>query len=254
MQQHQCWQRRPGIEQTFTNLVRRLEARPVTTRVASPIGGSPVKVKIDGGRLVNWLIDESFHTPDYRIIPAMIGELANGNPRPIARAVAAQLIGSGTGIVGWGLGTTVGCSEWIPYMKGSILSAGRRAFPAYPDSVLRPALHDTYIASQCSAWKVPKAPAEQREATRSRIPTLLMSGSFDAVTPTSWARIAARSLPNSTDLEFAGIGHFSTLFSPCAQRVFSSFLATPSAPNTACVAQLRPPRFKPAPPPPRERR
>src|SRR4029077_13761329 len=87
----------------------------------------------------------------------------------------------------------------------------------------------------------------QREATPSTIPTLLLAGSFDAVTPTSWARIAARTLPNSTLLQFPGIGHFVTLASPCAQRVFASFLATPSAPRTACVAKIRPPRFKPAP-------
>ena len=40
------------------------------------------------------------------------------------------------------------------------------------------------------------------------------------------ARIAARTLTNSTVLEFPGIGHFVTLASPCAQQVFASFLAT----------------------------
>jgi pimeloyl-ACP methyl ester carboxylesterase len=206
-----------------------------------------VKVVLDGGRLANWLIDESFNSADFRNVPAMIAELADGNPRPIATQVAARVVGSGTGILGYGLALGVGCAEWIPYMKGSILSAGRRAFPAYPASVLRPALHITYLPQECTAWKVPKAPAQQREATPSTIPTLLLAGSFDAVTPTSWARIAARTLPNSTLLQFPGIGHFVTLASPCAQRVFASFLATPSAPRTGCVAKIRPPRFQPAP-------
>lgn len=247
-EQPQCWRRHPGIEQTFTNLVRRLEAHPVTTRVEPPTGGPPVKVVLDGGRLANWLIDESFNTADFRNVPAMIGDLANGDPRPIATEVAARVIGSGIGILGYGLASGVGCAEWIPYMKGSILSAGRLAFPAYPASVLRPALHVTYLPQSCTVWKVPKAPAAQRAATPSTIPTLLLAGSFDAVTPTSWARIGARTLPNSTLLELAGIGHTVTVSSRCAQRVFASFLAKPSAPHTACVAKLRPPRFKPAPP------
>jgi pimeloyl-ACP methyl ester carboxylesterase len=246
MKQPQCWPRSPGIEQTFTDLVRRLEAHPVTTTVKLPTGGSPVKVVLDGGRLANWLIDEAFNTADYPKVPAMIADLADGDPRPIATEVAARVIGGGIGILGAGLALGVGCAEWVPYMKGTILSAGRRAFPAYPDSVLRPALHVTYIADQCRVWKVPKAPAEQRAATPSRIPTLMLAGSFDSVTPTSWARIAARTLTNSTVLEFAGIGHFVTLASPCAQQVFASFLATPSAPDTACVAKLRPPTFVPA--------
>ena len=246
-EQPQCWPRSPGIEQTFTNLVRRLEAHPVTTTVKLPTGGPPVKVVLDGGRLANWLIDEAFNTADYPKVPAMIADLADGDPRPIATEVAARVIGGGTGILGYGLALGVGCAEWIPYMKGTILSAGLRAFPAYPDSVLRPALHVTYIADQCRVWKVPKAPAEQRAATPSRIPTLMLAGSFDSVTPTSWARIAERTLTNSTLLEFPGIGHFVTLASPCAQQVLASFLATPRAPATACVTKLRPPTFAPAP-------
>jgi pimeloyl-ACP methyl ester carboxylesterase len=246
-EQPQCWPRSPGIEQTFTNLVRRLEAHPVTTTVKLPTGGSPVKVVLDGGRLANWLIDEAFNTADYPEVPAMIADLADGDPRPIATEVAARVIGGGTGILGYGLALGVGCAEWVPYMKGTILSAGRRAFPAYPDSVLRPALHVTYIAGQCRVWKVPEAPAEQRAATPSRIPTLMLAGSFDSVTPTSWARTAARTLTNSTVLEFPGVGHFVTLASPCAQQVLASFLATPGAPDTACVAKLRPPTFAPAP-------
>jgi pimeloyl-ACP methyl ester carboxylesterase len=247
MAQPQCWQRRPGIAQTFTNLVRRLEAHPVTTQVKPPAGGSPVRVVLDGGRLVSWLIDESFNTPDYRNVPAMIADLADGDPRPIATEVAARALGSGIGIIGYGLAFGSGCAEWIPYMKGTILSAGRRAFPAYPDSVLRPALHVTYLPQECTAWKVPKAPAEQRAATPSRIPALMLSGSFDSVLPTSWGPLAARTLTNSTVLQFAGIGHFVTVASPCAQQVFASFLTTPRAPDTACVAKLSPPTFAPAP-------
>ena len=245
--QPQCWRRRPGMAQTFTNLVRRLAAHPVTAWVRPPAGGAPVKVVLDGGRLVNWLIDESFNTPGYGNVPAMIAELANGNPRPIATQVAARALGSGIGVLGYGLALGVGCGEWIPYLRGSILSEGQRAFPDYPASVLAPALHVTYLADECGVWKVPKAPAEQRAATPSRIPTLLLSGSFDAILPADWARIAARTLPHSTVLEFAGIGHGVTFASPCARQVLASFLATPRAPDTSCVARLRPPVFRPAP-------
>ena len=68
-----------------------------------------------------------------------IAELANGNPRPIAtRGPHRGLVGSGIGILGYGLALGVGCAEWVPYEQGSVLSIGRRAFPAYPASVLPP--------------------------------------------------------------------------------------------------------------------
>ena len=50
--------------------------------------------------------------------------------------------------------------------------------------MLAPALHVSYLLDSCRVWRVPKAPAEQRAATPSTIPTLLLSGSFDGVTPT----------------------------------------------------------------------
>ena len=113
--------------------------------------------------------------------------------------------------------------------------------------MLAPALHLTYLPQECRVWNVPTAPAAQRAATPSTIPTLMLAGTFDSVTPVSWEQIAAQTLTNSTVLQFAGIGHFVTLASPCAQQVFASFLATPNTPNTACVAKLRPPTFAAAP-------
>jgi pimeloyl-ACP methyl ester carboxylesterase len=49
----------------------------------------------------------------------------------------------------------------------------------------------------CKAWNVPKAPAAQREVTRSEIPTLALAGGFDTLTAAESARFAASTLPNS---------------------------------------------------------
>src|SRR5436190_23561646 len=103
-------------------------------------GVSAWKVVLDGGPLVNSLIDEAFHTPDYRDIPAWIAELADGDPRNIASPYAASILGAPPGALGYGLALGVGCAEWVPYEQGSILSNGRRAFPAYPAPVLNPAV------------------------------------------------------------------------------------------------------------------
>jgi pimeloyl-ACP methyl ester carboxylesterase len=75
------------------------------------------------------------------------------------------------------------------------------------------------------------------------VPTLILSGSFDAVTPLAWAYAAAETLPNSRVVEIPGVGHFVAPESPCAQSVIASFLARPDAPDTSCVASLRPPAF-----------
>jgi pimeloyl-ACP methyl ester carboxylesterase len=125
-----------------------------------------------------------------------------------------------------------------------LLEKGRRAVPGYPDSVLAQAPQFPFAFEDCSIWDVPKAPAAQRAVTHSNIPTLLLSGTFDAVAPPKPARIAARTLPNSTIVDIPGVGHDPIDKSDCAAEVFASFLSDPSAPDTSCVAGLKPPRLR----------
>nr|WP_257019610.1 alpha/beta hydrolase [Streptomyces sp. TLI_235] len=85
--------------------------------------------------------------------------------------------------------------------------------------------------------------AVQRVATASNVPTLIVSGTFDAKTGASWGPYTGRTLPRSTAVRIPGIGHFVVPQSPCAQSVLASFLARPTAPDTGCVAGLAPKPF-----------
>jgi pimeloyl-ACP methyl ester carboxylesterase len=77
----------------------------------------------------------------------------------------------------------------------------------------------------------------------SDVPTLILSGSFDAVTPLAWAYAAAETLHNARIASIPGVGHFVAPESPCAQSIIASFLLRPDAPDTNSVATLRPPTF-----------
>ena len=79
----------------------------------------------------------------------------------------------------------------------------------------------------------------------SSIPTLLISGSFDAVASLDFAESVAANLSNATLISIPGIGHYVLPFSPCAQEVVASFLTDPSTPDISCVGTLKPPPFTP---------
>ena len=227
-QKRGCWSRPAGLSETFARLVRELESHPITTSVMPEKGKPPVKVVIDGGKLVNWLVDMSFATADYTHVPDWIGDLAKGNPEKIALSIAKPVLTTPEGYIGYGLTYGVICGEWVPYESESdVLLQGRRAFPSYPDSVLAPAVHFTYVYNDCRGWKVHKAPLAQRSATRSTVPALILSGSFDAITPPSWGQIAAQTLPNSKVLVIPAVGHFAAPESPRAQCEITSFLTDP---------------------------
>jgi pimeloyl-ACP methyl ester carboxylesterase len=238
--QQRCHRRHPTLRRTFTRLVRKLEAHPVTARVRPTPGAPRVKVVLDGGALVNWLVLMALGSPNYPEVPNSIDQLAAGRPQNIAASWATLSQQPINGLL-----EGVVCSEWVPYeRKSKLLEQGRKAFPRYPDSVLAQAPQFPFAFEDCRIWDVPKAPATARAVTRSAIPTLLLSGTFDAVTAPRPARIAARTLPNSTITNIPGVGHDPVDKSDCAADVLASFLSTPSAPDTSCVARLSPPRLR----------
>jgi pimeloyl-ACP methyl ester carboxylesterase len=240
--QARCRRSFPNLERTFTMLVRRLESDPVRTTVADPSTRQPTPVVLDGGALANWLVGMSFFTPSFKDVPSWIAGLAAGDPQSIAASRLAQV--TAPGLTGFGLTYGVICREWVPFdSEREVLAQGGDVLPRYPRSVLSQPPQFTYMFDDCRVWDVPAAPASVREPAVSDIPTLILSGSFDSVTSLTWAYAAAEMLPNSRIASIPGVGHFVAPESPCAQAVIASFLLRPDAPDTNCVATLRPPIF-----------
>ncbi|MFI7358203.1 alpha/beta fold hydrolase [Streptomyces avidinii] len=235
-----CKSRYPDLGRTLTEQVRKLEAQPLTLNVPPPGGGKPVKTVLDGGALLNLIVA---FTPRPKDLPAALDELGRGNPERFAQARAAGSV-QPVGEFAHGLTNSVACSEWAPgYSEADVLQAGRKAFPGWPDTVLAQVPQLPFQYPVCRVWNVPDRAAVQRVATVSSVPALLISGTFDVKTGASWARDVARDLSRSTAVQIPGIGHWVVPQSPCAQHVLASFLASPTAPDTACVDGLEPGPF-----------
>ncbi|MER7465367.1 alpha/beta fold hydrolase [Streptomyces sp. NPDC097981] len=235
-----CKSRYPDPMGTLTEQVRKLEAQPLTLNARPPNGGNPVKVVLDGGAVLNLLVANAIKPKD---LPAAIDELGRGRPDRFARARAADSV-QPVGETAHGLTQSVACSEWAPgSTESDVLKAGRRAFSGWPDTVLAQVPQLPFQYGMCRIWDVPDRAAVQRVATAGAVPTLLLSGTFDAKTGASWANEAARTLSRSTSVRIPGTTHWVVPQSPCAQRVLASFLVRPTAPDTGCAAGLTPQPF-----------
>lgn len=245
--QKPCRERYPHIAQTYVRLVNRLAAHPVTTSVWVPGLKRRVTVNLDGDALVNWLTRQSHFAAT---VPLEIDELAHGHPRRIALewAEARATAPAHRGIFGYGLTYGVWCSEWLPYQtKRQELRLARRAFPGFPGSVLAQAPQLTWLREICHSWNVPKAPASIRDVTRSKIPTLAITGTFDAQTGAQWGSYAARTLKNSIVVELPGVAH-GAIANPCGAKVINSFYNHLRHPDTSCVRSVHPKKFVIGPP------
>jgi pimeloyl-ACP methyl ester carboxylesterase len=245
-----CNAAHPRLEETFTGLVNKLEAEPLTATVRDPATGEDVKVVLDGGALVDWLRNQTYAVPTLQAAPDRIDGLAAGRPEAIEaialdRASRAPPSGPGVPALGYGLALGVSCREDYPFATPEDLAAaGREALPDYPLSVTREGVGGwAYINEDCEVWKVPAAPEAMHQPVASSLPTLLISGTFDTLTSLAGAKAAAAKLSNATIISIPGVGHAVSPASPCAQTVIVSFLADPAAPDTSCVDALKPPSF-----------
>ncbi len=97
---------------------------------------------------------------------------------------------------------------------------------------------------ECIIWGSGKALAAENEPIFSNIPTLLIVGSFDPVTPPSQAQLANQTLTSGYYVEFPYQGHSVTGFSWCATDIAAAFVNNPlRAPDISCVDNESVPQF-----------
>jgi len=239
--QKECNARYPSLAQTFIGQVNQLEASPVTTTVNVP-GVGDTAVVLDGGALLDWFATIATHSPEE--FPAAIDELAQGNPRRVAEQVAASKADpANTVIVGQGFAFSVLCSEWVPFESvDDELRLAQQAFPEFPDSVQAQSPQLAFLRQECDAWNVPKALDSVRAVTKSDIPTLVLSGSYDAQTGPQWGRYVAQHLSQSTVVTMPGAPH-GVYHHPCGAAIIASFIDNPGQPDTSCIDSVHVPVY-----------
>jgi pimeloyl-ACP methyl ester carboxylesterase len=96
----------------------------------------------------------------------------------------------------------------------------------------------------CESWAAGQAGSEENEPVTSPLPTLVLSGQYDPVTPPAWGRLAAETLENSTFYEFPGVGHGVMRSDDCGLEIGLQFLDDPSVePDASCIKALAGPEF-----------
>ncbi|MFI5000036.1 MAG: alpha/beta hydrolase [Reyranellales bacterium] len=84
------------------------------------------------------------------------------------------------------------------------------------------------LAAFCPVWRVPVAPPAERQPVKSSIPTLLLSGVYDWLTPPEWGKEAAKGLENSHHVVFRALGHGVSTQDVCAARLRDEFIEDPN--------------------------
>jgi pimeloyl-ACP methyl ester carboxylesterase len=233
-----CHAAYPHLEAELTTAVNRLTQRPLTLRVVDPLTRRPTKVVFDGYQFANLVVLQSLTPGSMAQIPAMVHEMAS---RKAGRAGIRLLAAApAVGLAGDGLEFGVFCSEDTPFTTPArVLAVARKALPGFPTRVLALLPQIARLFADCRAWRVNPASLAVTAPARSNIPVLELSGTFDAITPLAWAKIAARTLPNARIVQFPGVGHDVVNWSRCGAQILVNFLNRPSGGySTRCAANV----------------
>jgi pimeloyl-ACP methyl ester carboxylesterase len=102
-------------------------------------------------------------------------------------------------------------------------------------------LRDHYVSPMmfriCDIWDSGLAEPIEKEPVYSSIPTLVLTGQYDPITPPAYNRTIAETLSNSFFYEIPGIGHGAMRGSTCALEIGLQFLENPTRrPDAACLS------------------
>ncbi|MFN3628750.1 MAG: alpha/beta fold hydrolase [Casimicrobiaceae bacterium] len=229
-----CSTAHPDLEARLDRLLAELAAWPATVSLRHPATGKPMQVKVNDRMLIS-LLWPLFYTPEaVRLVPQIIRQASEGDFSPLAATAAAQ---------------TIRETELSILQRVAVLCAEDMAGQSPLNSPRWGGIARLFMAA-CEGFPAGKVDAEFYEPTVSTVPTLLISGSLDPVTPPSEAEHAARTLAHHRHIVVEGWGHIASPH-PCVRRVVARFFETadPKAPPLACEGELNlpPPLFYTSP-------
>ncbi len=233
----ECAEAFPELEQQLAGLRTRFGPQRQRVSFDDPTSGEPRTLDFGHDLLGEALRFMSYSSSQAALLPTLIRRGAAGDLAPLA---AQSLLV--TGVLGEqlasGMQNTVVCSEDVPFFA---LSAPMRA--RLRQTFLGLAQLDA-LAQVCALW--PRGPVDPdlHAPLRSDVPTLLLSGEADPVTPPADAERAAQGLTHHRLLVLAGEGH-GQAGTGCVPRMMAEFLIEPDANalDATCVAQHRPAPF-----------
>jgi len=226
-----CSEVYPNLSQVFTDAVEALNAKPVTTPMTLS-SGETIDWVVDGDTVVSVLFQSMYATSLLPLLPSLIWEVKDGNFEALA-GLESQFLDSNKDI-SLGMNLAVQCYEEIPFSTQEEIV---QAVQAYPE------LGGAFAASEgdlqvCRAWQPDPAPALENQPVTSSVPTLLLAGEFDPITPPEWAKEAAATLSDSHFFVVPGAGHGSSLTEACPRSMALAFWNDPSkTPDGSCLEQ-----------------
>lgn len=229
----------PDLEKVFWELVKELDANPVTLSTSAyPMG--TVTETVDGYYLLSVILglEKASHLID--TAPQTIYRVKAHDYSTLTAAQYAlpyDLNGINPGVY-----VSVMCREHVLATTEEELRATMGKVNV-SDLIWRPFYGDFgAMFETCKSWGTGGPSLGENDAVVSDIPSLVIEGAYDPSTPPLYGKQAAENLPNSFYFEFPNMGHVPTIgdASGCAMQIALDFIENPiTEPGRTCLNKMQ---------------
>jgi len=222
----------PDTGATFDALLDQLEAQPVEVTLPDPTTGEETTVELTRAVAALTVRLMMYSTEYTALLPLIIDQAAEGDWTPLASQYVVNSRSLNDSMSD-GMYMSVLCSEDVPFYTEEA-GGGSDYFSFDIDA----------IQEQCEIWPHRVQPETLRGPVQSDVPTLLLAGSADPVTPPDYAEQVAQNLPNSRVIVLEGMGH-NVMYRGCLPKLISDFLMNGSVEglDLSCAATVQPDPF-----------
>jgi pimeloyl-ACP methyl ester carboxylesterase len=233
----------PNLEDVFYDLVAEFNETPASFFTQDPRTGAVYYVVLTGDRLVRTLTLALTDASLIPFVPLVAASIRAGDFTLMSQATSLLTFGGRGQTIG--MFYSVNCADEVSRTSQAQLFAARRT--VRPEIV--DALSEDARLRICAGWGAAQVPRRAEAPVVSDVPTLVLAGEYDPLTPPSYGEIAGRTLTNSSQFHFPGIGHAVVPTSPCGRAIMIGFLsASGQAPDAHCLAGMGTPAWVVPPP------
>jgi pimeloyl-ACP methyl ester carboxylesterase len=232
-----CSQAYPNLKNVLSTTVQNLNTTPVVVPVVDVLTGTQYDAYINGKTLLGVVFQSLYSVDATTSLPKLIYDVYTGDYNLFGRYISAYL--SNNQFISIGMHYSVRCHEEISFNKPEDIEQSTRELSQAADEILEGVGTGKNIFTVCDLWEAGGADPIENQPVHSEIPTLLLAGEFDPVTPPAWAWSAHESLSNAYIYEFPSLGHGVVFLHSCPQSVALDFLDDPnSAPDGSCIQKM----------------
>ena len=219
-------------------MVDELDAAPAPVVVANALTLDQLELFADGDLLLGAVSSALYDPTLFLDVPELLGDLEAGGTDALATYLSVDLVNRD--LLSVGMFTAVACADEVLVEETRPVPAGELWLRAIDGVNVGP-----FAERACAAAGIDTPAPDAGDAVESDVPTLVLSGEFDPITPPSYGREAAGDLSASVVIEHPYLSH-ATASDPCVSGIIASFISEPAATvDGSCIDDAVAPDFSP---------